>query len=351
MEYKKRGRDFIINSIFIVLVITSLFLIIKSETNSITGMQVLDATTAKLKLETALSSSSFVGMVTQGSMCVVGNDPAQPVSYLAINSGGSWSVTEEDDFFCGGIQSQDFLIMFSSYDDYSRIMDDPSPRNIVNGAVVRTFEILPSRHVEQGGNVICDAAFKVKYCDALKTMSTPDQLIEGDMVCCLDKLTRTQRKQLEKHLLDGAYRDEIGILEQPGGGINITNMFLLVVVLVVLGGGAAGYFLFAKKKSKVESIPAGEKQEMGKSAPAGVQAAGMAPMNNGMQRQTTSTNMGVPAGAQDSQVAQLKQYAYQTLQQGYTPQELYQHFVEQGWDQKTALEAVNEAIALVNRAG
>ncbi len=353
MSIKKRGKAFVINSIFIMVVITSLILIMNS-TPKITGMQVMDATTAKMKLETALQSSAFAGMITQGSICVSINDPAAPLNFQAVKSGTSWTVTEEDQLFCQGEQAHDLIILFKNHGDFSRMMDDPSPRNLINGAMLQTFEILPSRYVQSGGNVVCDASFRIKFCDALNQAVTPEQLIDGDLVCCLDDLSRSQRKQLEEHLQSGSYSDEIGILQQPASGFSMTSLFILIVILVVVGGGAAGFFLFGKKSSGAGEVTSGTVAGPASTSPAGAAASGSIGM---MPEAPPTSSDGVPVEPvgqaikqavqqnwDPAQVAQLKAYALETLQQGYTPEQLYEHFVEQGWDQVTAREAINEAI-------
>ncbi|MFC1723276.1 hypothetical protein ACFL0V_03995 [Nanoarchaeota archaeon] len=333
MDIKKRGKAAVVNTVFVLLILISLVLILDTQPK-ITGMQVLDFNTAKLKLESALGSVG--GLITQGSICVAINDPEQPVSFKAVKSGGSWSVTQEDALFCDGLDNEDFVVLFKRYDGFSRVMDDSTPRNLINSAIVRTYEILPSRYVEQGGNVVCDASFKVQYCDALNQMASADELIDADLVCCLDTLTRAQRNRLEEHMEEGAFRDEIGILQQPTSGFSMTSLFILILVLVVLGGGGAGYFLFAKKKPAAPSGPTESK----KAPHIGVQAAGLAQQTGQVQQEQPEHG---------DQVVKLKQYAAQALQQGYAPQELLDHFLEQGWDDKTAREAVNEAVSLVNQ--
>jgi hypothetical protein len=350
MNLKKRGKAFLINAVFIISVIVALVLIINSS-GTITGMQVLDATTAKLKLETALSNNAFFSAITQGSICIAINDPKQPITFQAVKSGTRWTVTEEDSQFCQGETANDLIISFANYGDYSRIIDDPSPRNLINGAISQTYQILPSRYVEQGGNVICDASFKIKFCDALNQAATPEQLIDGDMVCCIDKLSRSQRKLLEEHLTKSGLKDEAGILEQPASGFSMTSLFILIVILVIVGGGAAGFFLFAKKgpnagktiptRQVSTTVEAGTATTVLPNGPPTIGGPGVPiePVGPTIKQATSQ-------GWDPAQVTQLKQYAKEAIQQGYTPEQLYEHFLEQGWDDTTAREAINEAVQM-----
>ncbi|HII72730.1 TPA: hypothetical protein HA265_08295 [Candidatus Woesearchaeota archaeon] len=368
MDVKKRGKSFIINSIFVILILTSLVFVLKSQMHSITGYQVLDATTAKTKLESALAQSSFAQMVTQGTLCVAVNDPQQPISFEAVKSGGSWTVTEEDDLFCKGLQSEDVVLLFSNYGDYSSMMDDPSPRNFAQGATVQTFQVLPSRYVELGGNVVCDATFKVKYCDALNQMADADQLIDADLVCCIDSLTRAQRNKLEEHLKEGQYSDEIGILQQPSSGMGTNIIFILIVIVVVVGGGVAGMKMFGKKKTSPTAapraagmgaaMPQGYAAEMpgmqvpGMPGEQGGAAAGVRPAHAGVQAAGLASpeEMGRdPFQRQTGGSQELEEYAVETLQQGYSPEELLEHFIDQGWDMTTARTAINNAVTRINQ--
>ncbi|MBI5880773.1 hypothetical protein HZB90_01440 [archaeon] len=326
---KKAGekeKSIVVHVVFIALVILGVSFILQTAVN-LTGYAVLDATTAKAKLETALSSSALFSQLQQASICVVINDPAQPLSLEAIKSGTGWTVTETTGY-CAGLTSEDVVVQFSTYDSFSRIVDDPSPMNIANGAISQDYQILQSRYVELGGNVICDAAFKVKYCGALKTMSTPDQLIDGDLTCCIDKLTSSQKKLLEQHLQEGNFRDEIGILEQPGASAVFMGMSLTMLLSI---GGAAFILIII-----IVAVLA-----KGKKAPSGMGAAPAMPTTP-----TTSTMPAMRAAQpqrEDPQITDLRNYVAGALGQGYAPDEVRTHLLEIGWDSNTADRIIGEA--------
>jgi hypothetical protein len=326
---KKAGeklKSFAIHATFVLIVLVGLYFIVVYSA-SITGHAVLDEATAKAKLESALESSALFGQVQQTSICVSINEPDQPLSLRAVKTSAGWTVTETTGF-CNGLDAEDIVIQFPGYDSYSEVVDNPSPRAIARAAISRDFEILPSRYIELGGNVICDATFKVKYCGALNTMATPAQLIEGDMACCIDKLTRSQKKMLEEHLEQDNFKDEIGIVETPGGiaglGMTTSVIILAVVVLAILGG--VGVVLMKKKGA----VPAAKPEAVRPAVPGalgapGAPAAEMAP------------------AAESPEVTELRNYVVQAMGQGYTAEEIRAHLLEIGWDQATADNVVRQA--------
>jgi hypothetical protein len=326
---KKAGekeKSIVVHVVFIALVILGVSFILQTAVN-LTGYAVLDATTAKAKLETALSSSALFSQLQQASICVVINDPTQPLSLEAIKSSTGWAVTETTGY-CAGLTSEDIVVQFSTYDSFSKIVDNPSPMNIANGAISQDYQILQSRYVELGGNVICDAAFKVKYCGALKTMSTPDQLIDGDLTCCIDRLTSSQKKLLEQHLQEGNFRDEIGILEQPGASAVFMGMSLTMLLSI---GGAVFVLIII-----IVAVLA-----KGKKAPSGMGAA------PAMPTMPTTPTMPAMRAAQpqreDPQITDLRNYVAGALGQGYAPDEVRTHLLEIGWDSNTADKVIGEA--------
>jgi hypothetical protein len=326
---KKAGekeKSIVVHVVFIALVILGVSFILQTAVN-LTGYAVLDATTAKAKLETALSSSALFSQLQQASICVVINDPTQPLSLEAIKSSTGWAVTETTGY-CAGLTSEDIVVQFSTYDSFSKIVDNPSPMNIANGAISQDYQILQSRYVELGGNVICDAAFKVKYCGALKTMSTPDQLIDGDLTCCIDRLTSSQKKLLEQHLQEGNFRDEIGILEQPGASAVFMGMSLTMLLSI---GGAVFVLIII-----IVAVLA-----KGKKAPSGMGAA------PAMPTMPTTPTMPAMRAAQpqreDPQITDLRNYVAGALGQGYAPDEVRTHLLEIGWDSNTADKVIMEA--------
>jgi hypothetical protein len=331
----EKAKSFVVHALFVIMVAIGLYFIATSSVN-LTGYVVLDASTAKAKLESALSSSALFSQITQSSICVVINDPEQPLSLQAVKSSTGWEVSEMVGY-CSGLREEDVVVQFPDYDSFSKIVDNPSPRNIANGARDRDFEILESRYVELGGNVVCDSMFKAKYCTALETMATPEQLIESDLVCCIDEITRSQKKLLEQHLQEGAFEDETGVLEQPSGiaGLSMTTsvIILVVIVIVVLGIGVG--VVMSRGKPKAAAGKAG--------AAAGGALGGAAP---GIP---TVPGAGAVPPVESPEVTQLRNYVTQVIGQGYTAEEIKTHLLEIGWDQATADKVLAEAQARVQQ--
>jgi hypothetical protein len=330
MKRGEKARELATHAVFIALVILGIAVIIDTSVN-LTGYAVLDSATAKAKLESALSSSAVFSQLQQASLCVVINDLEQPLSLKATKASTGWQVSETTGY-CSGLSAEDIVVQFKNYDDFSRIVDDPSPRNIANGAINRDFEVLQSRYVELGGNVICDAAFKVKYCGSLNSMASNEQLIDGDLTCCIDKLTSADKKLLEQHLQEGNYKDEIGILEQPGGGLaglaTMTNLIALggivFVILIIIVAVVA--------KGKNKKVPAA------KTTPAGGEVAAIPsqPSASSMPQQPYYQ-------PETQEITELRNYVAGALGQGYAPDEVRAHLLEIGWDTNTADRIIGEA--------
>ncbi|MBW2971578.1 hypothetical protein KY359_00950 [Candidatus Woesearchaeota archaeon] len=346
-----KAKSFAAHAFFILIVVVGLYFIVTSSVQ-LTGYAVLDASTAKSKLESALASSAMFSQLPQASMCVVINDPEQPLSLQAVKSSAGWTVSEMKGF-CTGQTSEDVIVQFPDYDSFSQVVDNPSPRAIATAAVNQDFQILPSRYVQLGGNVVCDAAFKVKYCPALMSTASPEQLIDGDLTCCLDKLTSSQKKLLEQHLQEGTYQDEMGVLEQAGGiaGMSMTtSIIILSVILLVVVGIVAGVMMHHGKGAP-EKAPAA-----GPSMPGmpGAGAPSTPSASPGAMAMPDISGMGMAAQAQPTptespQITELRNYVAQALGEGYETEEVRSHLLEIGWDYQTADRILGEAQAMLQQ--
>ncbi|MBW2965186.1 hypothetical protein KY363_07045 [Candidatus Woesearchaeota archaeon] len=331
----EKAKSFAVHAVFVLLVLGSLYFI-AANSPSITGHAVLNASTAKAKLETALESTSMFSKVSVASICVVINDADQPLSLQAVKDSTGWTVSEMKDF-CTGSTFEDIIVQFADYDSYSSVVDNPSPRAIASAAQDETFEILPSKYVEQGGNVLCDSLFKTQYCTALSDMASDDLLIEADLSCCIDQMTSAQKKLLEQHLQDGDYEDEQKVLEQPTtiagmslltiGGLGGAALILIVVIIIVLKGHGS------PKPSVKPSVPsAGMPGAMPAGTPQGMGMPGSMPQQ--MMR---------PPPREDPQITELRNYVVGAMSEGYTWDQLKTHLLEIGWDEQTADKVVTEA--------
>ncbi|MFC1742318.1 hypothetical protein ACFL3V_07320 [Nanoarchaeota archaeon] len=321
----ERVKSFSIHALFIILVAVGLYFIV-SHSVSLTGHVVLDADTARTKLETAFASSSVFGAFSTASFCIIINDAEDPATFNAVSSGGSWTVVQTTGF-CNGLDSDDLVVQFADYDSFSKVVDNPTPRALASAAKNRDFEILPSRYVEAGGNVLCDSIFRMQYCSALKTMGSSEELIDGDLSCCVDDLTRSQKKLLEQHLAAGSYEDEIKALEQPGiAGLpfNTSIIVLVVVVIIVLFVIIAAFAIHGKKPAPAAKTAAGKLA----AAPGAVPSVPGAP----------PAQAGVDPG-----VVELGNYVKGVIASGYPHDEVRAHLLQIGWDAVTADKVIAEA--------
>ena len=331
---KKKGeklKSFALHGLFVVMTLMGIYFIVTSSV-SITGHAVLDAQTAKEKLESALSSSAMFNQVSEGSMCIVINDPEQPLSLQAVKSDTGWIVSEMIGF-CTGLKSEDVVVQFPDYDSFSDIVDNPSPKNLASGAMNRDFEVLESRFVELGGNVICDEKFTEKYCTALKLTASSTDLIDGDLSCCLDDLSRSEKKLLEQHLNEGNFKDETGVIETAGviSGLGMSTIImsgigLLIAIILV----TASVMMRGKEKSSGQAKPA----DIGVVSATGVTAT---PMISGV------SNQAEPRTTPSKELADLQEYVSQAMTQGYGAEDIRTHLLEIGWDQTTADSVIEKA--------
>jgi len=247
--------------LFLVLVALGIALLINSTNPTITGYQTASSTnptsstdTATL-IEQALNSNTMFTRATQGSLCIIiqGGD-----SFKAIKTGTTFSVAQSKQYYCDGIASEDFILKFNSYDDLLEVIKDPTPQKLISTSSGEKFQILPSRLVQEGGNVICDEEFKKTYCDSALSIGTRSELIQGDLSCCLDTLTSSEKDMLQQHYEGTTFVNEETPSESrtPASilGISSTMIFVLVFsILSVILLAVIGYH-YLPKKQKEEPI-------------------------------------------------------------------------------------------------
>jgi hypothetical protein len=289
--------------------------VIENPISNPAGFAVADSASAKEMLQEALTTSSTLSGVIQSKLCVIINDRIRAVTLAAQKTSAGWDVRETTGY-CSGVMGEDIIVQFSDYDSFSKLVNDPTPRAIALAAKTRGFEVLPSKYIENGGNVLCDAGFKTKYCGALKSMAGNSDLIEGDMVCCLDTLSKADKQLLETHLEDQRYKDELGLVEKPTGGIDITMIgigaIISVIVIIIF------IVLVFRKKTPAPEIPSVSHNYMP------MQPIVQAPVNRGNP--------------------ELENYAGQALSMGYSAEELRNYLISIGWDAQTVDESMRSAM-------
>ncbi|MBI5398507.1 hypothetical protein HZB03_03515 [Candidatus Woesearchaeota archaeon] len=303
----------IIHFIFLLLVLLAIGYVIKhTALDGLTGSATYDPTTAQTQLETALSSAQFLSQIPDARFCVAITTPEAIESFFVEKTGPTYKVMKSAAEYCGGPAFADFTIKYNSYDDFVAFAEDPSLANALAGIDGGAYQILPSRYVEAGGNVICNQQFKSTFCSALTTMATPEELIKGDLSCCMDTLTKDQQKLLQKHLEEDKFQDELPRAEWPkslgplGRFLTLTNMISALFVFIML---TIGIFVTVSH-SKNRAL-----KQMEKAPP------------------VTSISAALVPPAVDPAVLQVKAYTNEKLSQGYTPAQIQEHLLSVGWSQ------------------
>ena len=253
------------------------------------------------KIESMVTAMPYVSLLGDTDLCIIINTANGPLSYNVAQTSLSLNVTKSGRF-CDGVDLEDFIISFSNEDIFNEYTKDPVCSQFVSG-VGSDYYVLPSRYIEEGGNIICNSYFKDRFCDSFAQCVSSDELIEADLSCCLiGELTHEQRVLLKQHLASGRYVDETGTdlsdIKLPGesdsiidtligGGNSLIKWILFVVILGAVGAGAFFFFI----KPKMETEPEEEIDNSG----------------------------------------QLHEYFRQTLEQGYTFGQIKQALLEQGW--------------------
>ena len=300
---EKEGLErFFSHALFIAMIIVVLGVLYVSlrTGSSLTGNAVYEADEATTSLESALNGALFLQSLDQTSACfIISGDEEHVLSAQKI--GGEFTVSEENSCSSGA----DLVLKFVDYDSFLDITQDFSVSNLKSGMGGEKFYILPSTHVETGGNVLCDASFKARYCDSLTFFGTPEELISGDLSCCIDKLSKDQQKLLEAHLASGLYSDEGPQLESPALAGLSTYVFIGILGVLILLGGTAVFLHMTKK---------------------------------------------TPAPIVDPKVEQLKSYVSGVIAQGYSMDQVYAYLKQQGWPDETLAKVFHAPSNPVNQA-
>lgn len=302
----------LVHFVFLLLILLAISYVIKHTTlDGLTGSAVYDPTTAQAQLETALASASFLSPIAEISFCIAITTPDSIESFFIEKTGSAYQVTKSAQEFCAGSLS-DAVIKYNSYDDFTAFTENPSLANALAGIDGSAYQILPSRYVQAGGNVLCNQEFKSKFCSTLTTMGTPEQLIEADLSCCLDTLTKEQRMLVQKHLAEGQFQEEHPLLEKPkpfgflSNFLTLTNMIVVFFVFIMLTIGI--FVTVSHSKHRAQKM-----MEKAPSAPA-------------VPLQPVVTPPVDPA------VLQVKLYVNEKLGQGYTPAQVQEHLLSLGWN-------------------
>ena len=290
--------------VFIVLLAVVVAFFIQARP-SFTGYATYTPEDAKSLLEQALGASLFQG-TSSANLCVVIKDSG---SFNVIKDAAGFTATLTQNEYCDGIASEDIIIKFPDYDSFVSLASDPTAARIMEANKQQQFHILPSKLVQSGGNVICDAEFKVKYCSSAGRIGSAEELIQGDLVCCVDTLTTEQKTLLKQHYSEGGFVDE----SAAAPTLNIPFSIPFGISPKLLAGGVISFCLLLLLLVVVIKMSSKPKQ---------------APV--------------------DPKLQQLTDYVKQTISEGYQEEQIRQYLLKEGWTEDKVNSAFNDAKKSLN---
>jgi flagellar basal body-associated protein FliL len=253
------------------------------------------------KIENMIGAMPYVSLLGDTNLCIMIETSNGPVSYDVAQTTDSL-VVNKSERFCDGADLEDFIISFKNENLFDTYAEDPICSQFVDG-VGSDYYVLSSRHVEDGGNIICNTEFSDNFCDSFTQCVSSGELINADLSCCISsELTLEQKVLLKQHLLSGRYIDETGIdlsdIKLPDDGKSILDSFTgegnslikWILFIVIIGVVGAGAFFFVIKPR----------------------------MFKDPEEEIDSTH-------------QLYPYFEQTIEQGYNFEQIKLALLEQGW--------------------
>lgn len=289
---------------------------------SITGNAVLEDQDSVDSLAAIIETSHLFQSTNSISMCITIN--GENTSYIKINKQGSTVNVEPSEYLCGRNEIYDYNIAFINKNAFDDVMADFNVATLMSGKGGNKFYILPSRYVKAGGDIVCDADFKERFCDSASNLGTIEELIAGDLYCCVNDLTRTQQRLLSDHLETSGFSNEAPILELPAETSSLgTYAFMAIIgILFILG---AGVVLVRNKVTGSNHASFDENN------------------SNAFDEETNVQDNGLSAQSQeDPRVTQLREYIRTVLVQGYTKEQVLEYLMSLGWGREILEPILNE---------
>lgn len=219
-------------------------------------------------------------LVKKASSCIVIEENGYQ-SYEVNKSGSELFVTRR---YCAEDSDKDLIIKFNGYDAFLNTKDNPDSLFENHG---KDFWLFKSAKLGSGGTPVCDEDFRTKFCAASYYYLTKSQM-ETQLSCCADyELTEEEQQILDqlrsarKKLLSPKSIADVGLLVIV---FSLTAVGLLVTTFVVLHSRA-------KKRMK------------------------------------------------SAKVEELKGYVTQSLQSGFSSQQIRETLTSAGWKQEDIEEA------------
>ncbi len=233
--------------IVIVFVLIVIILINLASGFTITGFAAkipgVDMTDVKLNVASFAAANPMARYAGVGAnMCLLidfGNENIY--SFDIEKTSGTVEVSESpNSIYCDGLDKEDIVIKYTSYDAFLKSVKSPSCNTFVKGSG-KDFIYFPSKLVKEGGEVICNEEFVEKYCPVVEQCLSNWQLQARGFNCCPGA-----KKILDPKLFSDEYF-----------WYSIIGIVVLVIVI------AAGMFLLEERKEEKEIKELIKEEHMG----------------------------------------------------------------------------------------
>jgi hypothetical protein len=232
-----RNKEAVIGSlaaVFIALIILNLY----GNNAPITGYAVRSSSDVLIDLQIIAANDAFKVLGSGAKICaVVEMDQNTTYYYEITKTDGSFAPQIK---YCADQSNDAVIIKLNSYDDFASFKSDSSA--FLSGKINTGYYFFPSKYMQPGGAVNCDAEFQQRYCAAAQFFWTKEQLRSVQLGCCADYTLPADVQEEIENL-------KSGVVEKPETLVNITNVIITVVLLAVLV--ALVLMLLTKKKPKI----------------------------------------------------------------------------------------------------
>ncbi len=232
-----RSKKAIIGSlaaVFIALIILNLY----GNNASITGYVARSSGDVLIDVQIVAASDAFKMLGEGAKICAVVEMDKNTTYYFEIKKTAGSFVPESK--YCADPSNDALTIKFNSYDDFTNFKSDPAA--FLGSKQNTGYYFFPSKYIQSGGAINCDAEFQQRYCAAAQFFWTKEQLTSLQLDCCANYALPADVENQIKTLKTGA-------VEKPATLINTTNLIITVVLLAVLV--ALVLILLTKKKPKI----------------------------------------------------------------------------------------------------
>ncbi len=229
-----KGKEAVIGSllgVFIALIILNLY----NPNSSITGNVVRPSSDVQVDLQVIASGDAFKVLGSGAKICtVIEMDANTTYYYELVKNNGAFTPEFK---YCADPSNNAIIIKFNSYENFESFKSDPA--SFLANQRNTGYYLFPSKYVQSGGTISCDAEFQQMYCGAAYFEWSKEQMRSVQLGCCAD------------YALPADVENEIetlktGTVQKPATLINLTNLIITIALLAVFV--ILVIFLLTKKK-------------------------------------------------------------------------------------------------------